>query len=163
MIKSLMKFIAVLVTFGLPFSVHAEVVNINSASAATISYHLKGIGDKKASSIVSYREINGSFKEIEDITNVKGIGEGLLKKNLEDMSLTEGVVSLVKTQVKVKPVVIDSKKTVKSKVSHKSNKKLASVLVKKSSSGEVKKKKTLQSLPVGSISNEKKGSIDKVK
>ena len=35
----------------------------------------KGIGEKPAQAIVEYRTQNGPFKAIEDIKNVKGIGD----------------------------------------------------------------------------------------
>ena len=107
---NIISLIAGLAIYAIPFVANAELVNINGASAAAMSHHLKGIGDKKAKLIVSYREANGDFLLVSDITNVKGIGEGLLKKNLEDMSLTEGVTTLVKVDSKEKPVVIESKK-----------------------------------------------------
>lgn len=36
---------------------------------------LDGIGEKMAERILAYREENGPFVRIEDIQNVKGIGE----------------------------------------------------------------------------------------
>ena len=54
-------------------------VNINSASAKELSA-LKGIGMKKAEAIVQYRNDNGNFKNVEDLTNVKGIGPKVLEK-----------------------------------------------------------------------------------
>ena len=49
-------------------------VNLNTATAAQIAT-LPGIGDKAAQRIIEYREKNGSFKKIEELMNVKGIGE----------------------------------------------------------------------------------------
>ena len=51
-----------------------QVVNLNTASATEIA-SLPGIGPKTAELIVQYRQKNGSFKKIEEIMNVKGIGE----------------------------------------------------------------------------------------
>jgi len=51
-----------------------EVVNLNTASTTQIAA-LPGIGDKAAQRIVEYREKNGGFKKIEELMNVKGIGE----------------------------------------------------------------------------------------
>lgn len=68
----------------------AEVVNINRADAATMIANLKGIGEKKARAIISYRKKNGPFKSIDELKNVKGIGEGLIKNNKRYMSLTSG-------------------------------------------------------------------------
>jgi competence protein ComEA len=50
------------------------VVNINTA-AATELQALPGIGAKTAARIVEYRQKNGPFKKIEDLMNVRGVGE----------------------------------------------------------------------------------------
>jgi len=70
----------------------AEMVNINRADAATMIENWKGIGEVKARAIVAYRKKNGPFKSIEDLANVKGIGDGLLKNNRKLMSTSRGVV-----------------------------------------------------------------------
>ena len=49
-------------------------VNLNSASVAQLQT-LPGIGASTAQRIVEYRQKNGSFKKIEELMNVKGIGE----------------------------------------------------------------------------------------
>jgi competence protein ComEA len=49
-------------------------VNLNSASAAQLQT-LPGIGASAAQRIVEYRQKNGNFKKIEELMNVKGIGE----------------------------------------------------------------------------------------
>jgi comEA protein len=51
-----------------------EVINLNAATAAQIAT-LPGIGPKTADLIVQYRQKNGSFKKVEEIMNVRGIGE----------------------------------------------------------------------------------------
>ena len=48
-------------------------VNINTATQTELE-NLTGIGPSLASKIIEYREENGKFKKIEDIQNVKGIG-----------------------------------------------------------------------------------------
>jgi competence protein ComEA len=52
----------------------AAVVNINTASAAEIE-GLPGIGAKTAARIIEYRQKNGAFKKVEELMNVRGIGE----------------------------------------------------------------------------------------
>ena len=49
-------------------------VNINTATATELEA-LPGVGPAMAARIVEYRQKNGSFKKIEDLMNVKGIGE----------------------------------------------------------------------------------------
>ena len=49
-------------------------VNINTASAKELDA-LPGIGTKTAALIVEYRQKNGPFKKIEELMNVRGVGE----------------------------------------------------------------------------------------
>jgi competence protein ComEA len=52
----------------------ANPVNLNSASVAQLQT-LPGVGPSAAQRIVDYRQKNGAFKKIEELMNVKGIGE----------------------------------------------------------------------------------------
>jgi competence protein ComEA len=49
-------------------------VNLNTASASQLQ-SLPGIGPRTAERILEYRQKNGNFKKIEELMNVKGIGE----------------------------------------------------------------------------------------
>jgi competence protein ComEA len=49
-------------------------VNINAASVSDLQA-LPGIGAKTAALIVEYRQKNGPFKKIEELMNVRGVGE----------------------------------------------------------------------------------------
>src|SRR5262245_39821888 len=49
-------------------------ININTAAAADLE-GLPGIGAKTAARIIEYRQKNGPFKKVEDLMNVRGIGE----------------------------------------------------------------------------------------
>jgi competence protein ComEA len=51
-----------------------QVINLNTATAIQIAT-LPGIGPKTADLIVQYRQKNGNFKKVEEIMNVRGIGE----------------------------------------------------------------------------------------
>ena len=51
-----------------------SLVNLNTATQAQLEA-LPGLGSAVAQRIVEYREKNGNFKKIEDLMNVKGIGE----------------------------------------------------------------------------------------
>ena len=55
-------------------STNGDVVNINTADVNELAT-LKGIGPKTAERIIEYRKNNGSIKSIEEIKNVKGIGD----------------------------------------------------------------------------------------
>jgi competence protein ComEA len=57
-----------------PAAASTEVINLNSATASQIA-DLPGIGVKTAELIVQYRVKNGPFKKIEEVMNVRGVGE----------------------------------------------------------------------------------------
>jgi competence protein ComEA len=63
-----------------------QVVSINSASVEQLSL-LRGIGDSKAKAIVEYRKVHGKFDSINQLTNVKGIGDKLIEQNKAVLSL----------------------------------------------------------------------------
>jgi len=52
----------------------SAIVNLNTASASDLET-LPGIGAKTAARIVEYRQKNGPFKKVEELMNVRGIGE----------------------------------------------------------------------------------------
>ncbi|MDE1513562.1 MULTISPECIES: ComEA family DNA-binding protein [Vibrio] len=56
-------------------------VNINTASAEELATLLKGVGIKKAQAIVDYRQTNGPFASADDLTQVTGIGESIVRQN----------------------------------------------------------------------------------
>ena len=49
-------------------------VNLNTATQAQLET-LPGIGAASAKRIIEYRDKNGKFKKVEELMNVKGIGE----------------------------------------------------------------------------------------
>lgn len=65
----------------------ADVVNLNSADAATLQRELVGIGAGKAQAIVAYRAEHGDFASVDELLEVKGIGEATLEKNRDKLSV----------------------------------------------------------------------------
>jgi competence protein ComEA len=57
-------------------------LDINKANAEQLSA-LPGVGIKKAGEIVRYRELNGNFKSIDELVNVKGIGVKMVAKMID--------------------------------------------------------------------------------
>lgn len=55
------------------------MIDINSANAEELT-QLDGIGEVLANAIIDYRQSMGSFRNIEEIMNVNGIGEGIFDK-----------------------------------------------------------------------------------
>ena len=60
-------------------SVPDGLINLNTATVSQLM-ELKGIGEVKANAIVRYREENGVFHSVDEILNVKGIGEKTFEK-----------------------------------------------------------------------------------
>ncbi|MGV6809821.1 MAG: ComEA family DNA-binding protein [bacterium] len=87
-------------------SAHAELININLADAATLDHYLLGIGEKKAQRMIEYREEQGAFASIEEIMEVKGIGEKTFEKNRHRLSISEGISRIGQKSKETKAVII---------------------------------------------------------
>ena len=69
----------------IPLLAWAGPVNVNTADAETLSAELKGIGLSKAQAIVEYRKKHGPFKNADELSLVKGIGERTVDMNRSDI------------------------------------------------------------------------------
>jgi competence protein ComEA len=87
-----MKYLsAVLIVLSLLLSVPAFAesagpVNVNTADVETLS-SLKGIGQSRAEAIVAYREANGPFRSLHELTQVRGVGERTIEENMDRITL----------------------------------------------------------------------------
>ena len=63
-----------------------QIVDLNKSTLEDL-VTLKGVGQKKAQAILTYREQMGEFKSLDDLINVKGIGEKILKDNIERLKI----------------------------------------------------------------------------
>ncbi len=58
--------------------VSAFAFDINTATKEEW-LQIKGIGEKKAERIITYRKEHGKFKSVEELKNVKGIGDKIIE------------------------------------------------------------------------------------
>jgi len=63
-----------------------KIVNINTAKVDDFK-SVTGIGPKKAEKIIAYRQKNGNFKTLHDLTGVSGIGEKSLEKLKDQLTV----------------------------------------------------------------------------
>lgn len=61
-------------------------ININTASIEELTT-LSGIGNSKAQAIIDYRNQNGNFKDILDLNNVTGIGNSIIEKIKDNITI----------------------------------------------------------------------------
>ncbi len=79
---------AAVILLALPILTLAGPVNVNTADAQTISEELNGIGMAKAEAIVEYRKKHGPFKNADELSLVKGIGERTVDRNRADIQVS---------------------------------------------------------------------------
>lgn len=63
-----------------------QVVHLNQSTMDDL-VTLKGVGHKKAQAILAYREQMGAFKSLQELTQVKGIGEKVLIDNKDRLKI----------------------------------------------------------------------------
>ncbi|MCI5142607.1 MAG: helix-hairpin-helix domain-containing protein [Candidatus Electrothrix sp. ATG1] len=76
----------------------AAVVNINTGSLEELT-SLPGIGPVKAESIIKYREEKGMFKKVEELKNVYGIGDKIIARLKDDLTVGEDSPAVASTSV----------------------------------------------------------------
>ncbi len=72
----------------------ATPVDINHANASKIAKSLDGIGKTRAQAIVDFREANGPFKKVDDLSHVKGVGKATIERNRSAILLTEDAAAM---------------------------------------------------------------------
>ena len=63
------------------------LINLNTATEEELAENLNGIGPAIAKRIINYRETHGGFSRIEEIMNVKGIGEKIFERIKNDITV----------------------------------------------------------------------------
>ena len=63
-------------------------INLNTADKVALE-SISGIGPAKASAIIKYRDEHGSFKSVDELLNIKGIGPKMLENIKEQVEITK--------------------------------------------------------------------------
>ena len=84
----MIKIACVLLGFLAPLGLLADPIHLNKADAETIANELDGVGAARAQAIVDYRNQYGAFESVEELLNVRGIGEQILEANRDNMTVT---------------------------------------------------------------------------
>lgn len=64
----------------------AAPININTAGVESLA-QLDGVGEKKAQAILAWRDANGEFVSVDQLAEVRGIGEATIEANREKITL----------------------------------------------------------------------------
>lgn len=70
-----------------PTATEQPQTNLNTADASTLQRELNGIGQAKAQAIVAYREANGPFQSVDELLEIKGIGNALMERNRDRLTV----------------------------------------------------------------------------
>ncbi|HGM5582900.1 TPA: ComEA family DNA-binding protein [Pseudomonas putida] len=62
-------------------------LDLNKADAQGLEAGLSGIGKAKAEAIVAYRQANGPFTSVDELLEIKGIGNALLERNRDKLKV----------------------------------------------------------------------------
>jgi len=68
-----------------PPSVHHQI-DLNKADVPTLTGSFKGIGKKRAEAIIAYRDNHHGFKSIEELAEVKGLGQHFMEANRDKLN-----------------------------------------------------------------------------
>jgi competence ComEA-like helix-hairpin-helix protein len=62
-----------------------RAIDVNNATLTTLKT-LKGVGDKNARAIISYRQTHGRIQSKEQLVNIQGMSYGIICKNENDVN-----------------------------------------------------------------------------
>ncbi len=60
-------------------------IDLNKADLSSLTGSFKGIGKKRAESIIAYRESHQGFKSLEELAEVKGLGQHFVTANRDNL------------------------------------------------------------------------------
>ena len=65
--------------------VYADPVDINTADISILAGAIDGVGEKKAATIIAYRDAHGPFGNVDELAKVKGIGAATVDRNRHNL------------------------------------------------------------------------------
>lgn len=105
------RIVLLLSLLAIPLWAQAGALDLNTADAETIAKTMTGVGTAKAQRIVMYREKNGPFNSIQDLTKIKGIGRKTIEMNSDRITVSsvETTTAPVQAQANDSIVATDNK------------------------------------------------------
>lgn len=73
---------------SISFAYAADKIDLNTATSEELQM-LNGVGPSTADAIIQYRDAHGQFKTIDELANVKGIGDKKLEKLSNDLTVSQ--------------------------------------------------------------------------
>ena len=70
---------------AIPIQKSTVKIELNKADNYALTKVVKGIGQKRAEAIVKYRTEHGSFKSLEELAKVPGLGNQFVKNHLNEL------------------------------------------------------------------------------
>ncbi|MCW8407968.1 helix-hairpin-helix domain-containing protein [Legionella sp. PATHC035] len=67
-----------------PLVIHK--IDLNTADLSTLTGSVKGIGKKRAEAIIAYRKSHHGFKSLEELADVKGLGQRFMTTNRDKLN-----------------------------------------------------------------------------
>lgn len=67
-----------------PLVIHK--IDLNAADLSQLTGSIKGIGKKRAQAIIAYRKSHHGFKSLEELAEVKGLGQHFVSANRDKLN-----------------------------------------------------------------------------
>ena len=67
-------------------STASHKIDLNKADVSVLTGSFKGVGKKRAEAIIAYRDSHQGFKSIEELADVKGLGQHFVDANRDKLN-----------------------------------------------------------------------------